>query len=185
VATGNPHPNLAPYETYETRTGTIFIAAGNDGQFRRLCEILGAPELARDPRFATNADRLAHRPALIAALSALLADRDGAALALELLRAGLPAGPVRPVDVALADPHTEARQMVVTLAEWRGLGTPIKFGRTPGGPKAPPPVLPSTPMRCSPRTVSVRRRSGRSRRKGCWCAPAAGSESPFSGRGAP
>ncbi len=139
VATGNPHPNLAPYETYETRTGTIFIAAGNDGQFRRLCEILGAPELARDPRFATNADRLAHRPALIAALSALLAERDGAALALELLPAGLPAGPVRPVDVALADPHTEARRMVVTLADWRGLGTPIKFGRTPGGPKEPPP----------------------------------------------
>jgi len=139
VATGNPHPNLAPYETYATRTGTIFIACGNDGQFRRLCALLGVPELAEDARFATNADRLAHRPALIAALSAVLAERDGQALALELLRAGLPAGPVRPVDEALADAHTAARRMVVSLEEWRGLGTPIKFSRTPGGPKAPPP----------------------------------------------
>ncbi len=139
VATGNPHPNLAPYETYQTRTGQIFIAAGNDGQFRKLCAELGVAEMATDPRFTTNADRLAHRPALIAAFSALLAEADGAALTLRLLRAGLPAGPVRAVDEALASEHAKARGMVAEIGAWRGLGTPIKLSRTPGGPRAAPP----------------------------------------------
>ena len=139
VATGNPHPNLAPYETYQTRTGQIFIAAGNDGQFRKLCAELGVPDLANDPRFATNADRLTHRAALIAAFSAVLAEADGNALTLRLLRAGLPAGPVRAVDEALANDHTAARGMVADIGAWRGLGTPIKLSRTPGGPRAAPP----------------------------------------------
>ncbi len=139
VATGNPHPNLAPYETYQTRTGQIFIAAGNDGQFRKLCHELGAPDLAADPRFATNADRLAHRGDLIAAFSALLAEADGATLTLRLLHAGLPAGPVRAVDEALASEHAKARGMVAEIGAWRGLGTPIKLSRTPGGPRAAPP----------------------------------------------
>ncbi len=139
VATGNPHPNLAPYETYQTRTGQIFIAAGNDGQFRKLCAELGVPDLAADPRFATNADRLTHRAALIAAFSAILADVDGAALTLRLLRAGLAAGPVRAVDEALASEHVAARGMVAEIGAWRGLGTPIKLSRTPGGPRAAPP----------------------------------------------
>ncbi len=139
VATGNPHPNLAPYETYQTRTGQIFIAAGNDGQFRKLCAELGVPDLANDPRFATNADRLTHRAALIAAFSAVLAEADGNALTLRLLRAGLPAGPVRAVDKALANDHTAARGMVADIGAWRGLGTPIKLSRTPGGPRAAPP----------------------------------------------
>jgi formyl-CoA transferase len=139
IATGNPHPNLAPYETYQTRTGQIFIAAGNDGQFRKLCAELGVPDLANDPRFATNADRLTHRAALIAAFSAVLAEADGNALTLRLLRAGLPAGPVRAVDEALANDHTAARGMVADIGAWRGLGTPIKLSRTPGGPRAAPP----------------------------------------------
>ncbi len=139
VATGNPHPNLAPYETYQTRTGQIFIAAGNDGQFRKLCAELGVPDLANDPRFATNADRLTHRAALITAFSAVLAEADGNALTLRLLRAGLPAGPVRAVDEALANDHTAARGMVADIGAWRGLGTPIKLSRTPGGPRAAPP----------------------------------------------
>ena len=139
VATGNPHPNLAPYETYQTRTGQIFNAAGNDGQFRKLCAELGVPDLANDPRFATNADRLTHRAALIAAFSAVLAEADGNALTLRLLRAGLPAGPVRAVDEALANDHTAARGMVADIGAWRGLGTPIKLSRTPGGPRAAPP----------------------------------------------
>ena len=139
IATGNPHPNLAPYETYQTRTGQIFIAAGNDGQFRKLCAELGVPDLANDPRFATNADRLTHRAALITAFSAVLAEADGNALTLRLLRAGLPAGPVRAVDEALANDHTAARGMVADIGAWRGLGTPIKLSRTPGGPRAAPP----------------------------------------------
>ncbi len=90
---GNPHPNLAPYEKYRTRTAEIFIAVGNDGQFRKLCELVGLPQMAADPRFLHNADRLANRAAMSAAFQAVLAEQDGTALADRLLRGGVPAGP--------------------------------------------------------------------------------------------
>jgi formyl-CoA transferase len=139
MPTGNPHPNLAPYEKYVTRTGEIFVAAGNNGQFRKLCALIGREELAADPRFATNADRLANRAALVTALQACFAEEDGHALTLRLLRAGLPAAPVLPVDEAMAAPHTAHREMVTELDGYRGLGTPIKLSRTPGGTRAAPP----------------------------------------------
>jgi formyl-CoA transferase len=139
VPTGNPHPNLAAYDKFRTRTGDIFIAAGNDGQFRKLCDLLGAPELSRDPRFLSNADRLRNRALLTERFSAILAGEDAHALALRLLAAGLPAGPVTAVDEALAAEHTACRAMVTELGEYRGLGTPIKLSRTPGGTRAAPP----------------------------------------------
>lgn len=136
---GNPHPNLAPYEKYKTATCEIFIASGNDGQFRKMCEALGRPEMATDPRFIKNADRLANRAAMIELFQAALADKDGHSFCLELLNMGLPAGPVLPVDESMVAPHTEARQMVTELDGYRGLGTPIKMSRTPGGTRAKPP----------------------------------------------
>ena len=140
MPTGNPHPNLAPYEKYPTRNGEIFIAAGNDGQFTKLCAALGKPALGSDPRFLKNADRLVNRAALMAELAVLLADRDGPALCTELLHMGLPAGPVLPIDVAMAAAHTEARAMVTELEDYKGLGTPIKLSRTPGGTRRKPPT---------------------------------------------
>lgn len=139
MPTGNPHPNLAPYEKYKTKTCEIFLASGNDGQFRKLCEALGVPALGTDPRFLKNADRLANRQALIDAFSAALTEHDGEALCMKLLKMGLPAGPVRPVDVSMAAEHTEIRAMVTELDGYRGLGTPIKLSRTPGGTRAKPP----------------------------------------------
>jgi formyl-CoA transferase len=136
---GNPHPNLAPYEKYTTRTGEIFVASGNDLQFRKLCEALGVPELGRDPRFLTNADRVTNRPALTEQLSAALIEQDGAELCQRLLRTGLPAGPVLAIDESMAAAHTETRGMVTELGDYRGLGTPIKMSRTPGGTRRPPP----------------------------------------------
>jgi formyl-CoA transferase len=136
---GNPHPNIAPYSKFATATGDIFLCIGNDGQFRRLCQELSRPELALDPRFTTNADRIAHLVELTDALNAALADQDGAPLAERLLRAGLPAGPVLPIDLATAAPHTAAREMVVERDGVRTLGTPIKLSRTPGGPRTGPP----------------------------------------------
>jgi formyl-CoA transferase len=136
---GNPHPNLAPYEKFATGTGEIFIACGNDGQFRRLCELLGRPEIASEARFATNADRLANRAVLAAALQALLAEADGRAIAARLLAAGVPAGPVLAVDEALSAPHAAARGMVAELDGYRGVATPIKLSRTPGGMHRRPP----------------------------------------------
>jgi crotonobetainyl-CoA:carnitine CoA-transferase CaiB-like acyl-CoA transferase len=141
---GNPHPNLAPYEQFTTATGRIFVAAGNDVQFRKLCEHIGRPELAGDPRFLNNADRIQHRAALAEQLGLALAAQDGQALCQALLRAGLPAGPVMAVDQAMQAEHTAVREMVTELPmeggeTFRALGTPIKLSRTPGGTRAAPP----------------------------------------------
>jgi crotonobetainyl-CoA:carnitine CoA-transferase CaiB-like acyl-CoA transferase len=136
---GNPHPNIAPYEKYRTRTCEIFIAIGNDAQFRRLCEAVGRPEIGTDARFLTNAERLKHRAALIEQLAATFAEQDGHELTRRLLDLGLPAGPLLAVDEAMAAEHTEARAMVTELDGYRGLGTPIKFSRTPGGTRRKPP----------------------------------------------
>jgi crotonobetainyl-CoA:carnitine CoA-transferase CaiB-like acyl-CoA transferase len=151
--TGNPHPNLAPYEKFRTRTCEIFIAAGNNGQFRKLCTELGLAELVEDPRFATNSARLANRAALAERLAAAVADQDGHELALRLLRAGLPAGPVLAVDEALNSAHARARAMISERDGYRGLGTPIKFLRTPGGTRMPPP-------RFAEQTVEVLSKAG-------------------------
>lgn len=138
---GNPHPNIAPYEKYQTRTCEIFVAIGNEGQFAKLATEIGRPELARDPRFVGNSARLENRPALIAELAGIFAEEDGHALADRLIRAGLPVGPVLAVDEATAAPHTAARAMMTTLGDYRGLGTPIKLSRTPGGTRRPPPAF--------------------------------------------
>ena len=138
-ATGNPHPNLAPYSKFQTRTCEIFVAAGNDPAFRKFCEFLGMAELASDPRFATNAARLVNRDALTEALSTRFADEDGHELTRRMLAIGLPAGPVLYVDEAMAADHTTHRKMVTELGAYRGLGTPIKLSRTPGGTRSAPP----------------------------------------------
>jgi formyl-CoA transferase len=97
--------------------------------------------MASDPRFIKNADRLANRAAMIELFQAALADKDGHSFCLELLNMGLPAGPVLPVDESMVAPHTEARQMVTELDGYRGLGTPIKMSRTPGGTRRKPPAF--------------------------------------------
>lgn len=139
VGTGNPHPNLVPYDKYPTRTCEIFIASGNNGQFRKLCEVIGRAELADDPRFSSNAERLANRDALTQALAAAFAEKDGEDIALKLIRAGVPAGPVLFTDQAMQAPHTAHREMVTESGWYKGLGTPIKMSRTPGGTRAAPP----------------------------------------------
>jgi formyl-CoA transferase len=93
----------------------------------------------QDPRFATNALRVTNRAELDAILGPRLADEDGHALCDAMLRAGLPAGPVMHVDEAMAAPHTAHRGMVTEIGAYRGLGTPIKMSRTPGGTRNPPP----------------------------------------------
>jgi formyl-CoA transferase len=137
--TGNPHPNLVPYDKFPTRTCDIFIASGNNGQFRKLTELIGRPEMADDPRFADNGERTKNRAALTELLRAAFADQDGDELALRLIRHGVPAGPVSPVDRSTAAAHTAHREMVTELDWYKGIGTPIKFSRTPGGTRRPPP----------------------------------------------
>jgi formyl-CoA transferase len=139
AALGNAHPNVAPYDKWDTRNGEIFIAVGNDRQFRTLAEVLGCPALAGDARFATNADRMAHREALRAELARIFAGADAQDLAERLLRSGVPAGVVQAVDQALASGHALARGMVVQTGTVRSVGTPIKFSRTPAQMRREPP----------------------------------------------
>lgn len=138
-ATGNPHPNLAPYSKFQTKTCEIFVAAGNDPTFRKFCDVLDMPEMANDPRFATNGARVTNRDAMTEMLNKRFADEDGHALTRRMLEAGLPAGPVLYVDEAMEAPHTAHRKMVTELGAYRGLGTPIKLSRTPGGTRSAPP----------------------------------------------
>jgi crotonobetainyl-CoA:carnitine CoA-transferase CaiB-like acyl-CoA transferase len=137
--TGNAHPNISPYDKFPTRTVDVFLAIGNDRAFGRLCAELGAPELASDPRYRTNADRLANRTALTERLRALLEGQDGEALCTRLLAAGIPAGPVREVAQVWSDDHTRHRGMAAEAGDYRGWGLPIKFSRTPGEIRRPPP----------------------------------------------
>ncbi|WP_149540208.1 CaiB/BaiF CoA transferase family protein [Siccirubricoccus phaeus] len=138
-ATGNPHPNLVPYSKFRTKTCEIFVAAGNDPAFRKFCEFLGIPEVAKDERFATNGGRVTNREALTEVLEARFATEDGHDLCRRMLAAGLPAGPVLHVDEAMQADHTAHREMVTELGTYRGLGTPIKLSRTPGGTRGVPP----------------------------------------------
>ena len=138
---GNAHPNITPYDSYRTGTAPIFLAVGNDRQFAKLCAHIGVPALAEEARFADNRSRCAHRPELKQALEAQLARFDCETLAQDLIRGGVPCGPVQSVDVVARHPHTLHRQMVVELGEYRGTGSPIKLSRTPATYRNAPPAL--------------------------------------------
>lgn len=137
--TGNAHPNISPYNMFETASGFMFLSVGNDGQFRKLCALLEAPHLCEDPRYATNRDRSVHREALRADLERLFADHDAVSLAERLVRAGVPCGPALTVDQALAHPHTQHRNMVLRQGNYAGIASPIKLSRTPSRLRRLPP----------------------------------------------
>jgi len=137
--TGNQHANLVPYGMYPTKTAPVMIGAGNNRAFKKVCEVLGRPELADDPRFKTNGDRQNNREALNAIISAKLAEVDGIAFALELLKVGLPCGPVLNTKQVLESEHTKARGMTYEMDWYKGTGTPVRLSRTPGGLKSTPP----------------------------------------------
>ena len=143
---GNRHPTIAPYETFRTSDGEIVIAVGNDAIWRRFCPAIGRPELAEDPRFRTNRDRLSNYGELRAALDAVLVTRTRADWTGRFHSASVPCGSVRDVAEVLADPHLHAREMVGTLdhptvGPTRVMGTPIKLSETPGTLRTPPPTL--------------------------------------------
>jgi crotonobetainyl-CoA:carnitine CoA-transferase CaiB-like acyl-CoA transferase len=136
---GNGHLNIVPYDLFATKNRPIFLGVGNDRQFAIFCREVGRPELAADPRFATNPQRLKHRAEITEILRVLLAEADGEALARQLAAAGVPAGPAFDVPEVLSHPHTRHRGMVLEADGYRGAGTPIKFSRTPGSLRRKPP----------------------------------------------
>jgi crotonobetainyl-CoA:carnitine CoA-transferase CaiB-like acyl-CoA transferase len=136
---GNAHPNICPYDTFATGSAPIFLAVGNDGQFAKLAQEIGVPELAGDARFASNALRSANRVELKRLLERALAAFDCEALADRLIRAGVPCAPTHDVAQALAAPHTAHREMVVRIGEYKGVASPIKLSRTPATYRSAPP----------------------------------------------
>ncbi|MDK3018886.1 CaiB/BaiF CoA transferase family protein [Pseudodonghicola flavimaris] len=138
---GNDHPNIAPYSVYQTGTRPIYLAVGNDRQFARLCQTIGAEALIEDERFAGNGARLQNRDALRAALESCLVAFDGSELANRLIRAGVPAGPVLNIEEALSHPHTEHRGMRVEIDGYQGLGAPARLSETQATYRHKPPAF--------------------------------------------
>lgn len=137
--TGNAHPNISPYDTFRTATVDIFIGAGNNRAFAKLCTTLNCPELAEDPRFLNNIDRVNNRDALKKELEASLVRLDGEEVSITLAKAGLAAGPIHDTQQVVDHPHTHHRQMSVEKDWYRMAGTPIKMSRTPGSIRHLPP----------------------------------------------
>jgi crotonobetainyl-CoA:carnitine CoA-transferase CaiB-like acyl-CoA transferase len=140
---GNSHPSLFPYEPLPTGDGDLIVTAGNDAQFRKLCDVLGAPELPDDPRFANNPGRTANREALRPLLARKLAAKSAAEWFDALIAVGVPCGPINTVDKGIAFAEKIGLEPIVTA----GTGTkarpvlrhPVTFSKTPASyPLAPP-----------------------------------------------
>ncbi|RYC33543.1 CoA transferase [Lichenibacterium minor] len=128
---GNAHPSIVPYDVFPVADGHIVIATGNDGQFRRLCEILGDPALGTHPDYLANRGRVANRAPLTAALHALTSRREASELLAKLDAAHVPAGPINTVAQVFADPQVVARGMALEL------DNPLAEGGTTPGIRSP------------------------------------------------
>jgi succinate--hydroxymethylglutarate CoA-transferase len=143
---GNGHPSIVPYTTYTAKDAMMALAIGNDTQFAKCAGVLGHPEWADDPRFATNRARVEHRLLVDDAIAqALAADTADNWLA-KLKAAGVPCGRINSVAEALADPQTQAREMIATVehptvGDLKLVGPPYKFSGTPASVRRPPPTL--------------------------------------------
>ncbi len=143
---GSAHPLNAPYQAFRTADGWINIGAANQANWEKLVTLIEAEALGRDPRFATNADRMQHRHALEEALNAILRHKTTAEWLALFEKGGLPAGPVLSITEMHQDPQTLARDMVPELdhpvaGRIRTIGLPVKFSETPGGIRRPAPLL--------------------------------------------
>ena len=143
---GTAHPNIVPYQVMPAADGYFMLAVGNDGQFRRLCEIVGEPGLADDGRYATNAARVKHRDELIARLSGVLQTQPLAHWLHELEAQGVPCAPVNSIDQVFADPQVQARGMRIDLPHALGgsvplVANPLRFSATPAEYTRAPPLL--------------------------------------------
>lgn len=125
--TGNYHPNLTPYQVFDCADGHIIIATGNDSQYQRLCHLLGVGDMATDPAYLTNADRVANRDAMIARLMAETAKWTKSDLLQGCEDQGIPAGPINDMADVFADPQVQARGMQITPEGIPGVRTPITF----------------------------------------------------------
>ena len=138
---GNAHPSLFPYEPLPTADGELIVITGNDGQFRKLCQVLGLPELPDDPRFSRNQDRTANREALRPLLVDRLAKRTKDEWFRDLLAAGVPCAPINTIDGGFAMAEELGLEPVVTVGDVPGVRNPITFSATPASYESAPPGL--------------------------------------------
>ncbi|MET8547543.1 CaiB/BaiF CoA transferase family protein [Micromonospora zamorensis] len=138
---GNAHPSLFPYEPLPTADGELIVIAGNDGQFRKLCQVLDLPELPDDPRFGRNQDRTANREELRPLLVQRLAQRTKDEWFRDLLAAGVPCAPINTIDGGVALAEELGLDPVVAVGDVPGVRNPITFSETPARYELPPPGL--------------------------------------------
>ena len=143
---GNAHQNIVPYHVFPTADAFIIVAVGNDGQFGKLCEVLGVADWARDPRFATNPQRVGHRDLLVGMITGRLRARGAHDWLAALEAAGVPCGPINDLAQVFADPQVRHRRMQVTAphaaaGEVTMVANPIKFSATPIAHDRAPPLL--------------------------------------------
>ena len=143
---GTAHPNIVPYQAMKVKDGHIFLAVGNDLQFRKCCDILGAPSLSEDDRYATNSQRVAHREELIEKLELLLLQQDLDYWLDKLSAAHVPCGPINSLDRVFANEQVQHREMQFdmehpTAGKIPQVANPVKFSATPIKYNSAPPVL--------------------------------------------
>ncbi|KVO56528.1 CaiB/BaiF CoA transferase family protein [Burkholderia stagnalis] len=146
VRWGNAHPNIVPYQTFQTSDGWIIVAVGNDGQFRKFVEAGGRAELADDERFATNPARVRHRETLVPIIAEMVKTRGKQAWIDALEAAGVPCGPINDLDEVFENEQVVARGMQVELphpcgANVKLVRNPIRMSRTPPEARSAPPLL--------------------------------------------
>lgn len=145
-AHGSAHPTIVPYQALRTADGELMVAAGNDRLWQRFASVLDRPELADDPRFATNPDRVQHRAELLAIVETELGRHGTTEWAQRLEAAGIPCAPISSVGQALSSPQAHARGMVTelrhpTAGSVRLVNSPLKLGATPVRAPTAPPLL--------------------------------------------
>jgi formyl-CoA transferase len=143
---GNAHPNIVPYQTFKARDGYFALGVGNDLQWKKLCEILGQSAWAKDPRFATNANRVENRDELIARLENLFKRHDIVHWFSKIEASGIPVAPINTIDHVFEDPQVLAREMKLNLPHPTAgtvplVGSPLKIPTTPVDYRLPPPLL--------------------------------------------
>ncbi len=143
---GNQHPNIAPYQEFPTKDGYLILAVGNDPTFERFCKAFGQEALLADPRFATNPIRVENRQLVTDTLTPVMKSKTTAEWinALEALKIGC--GPINTLEQVFADPHVQAREMVVEMVHGSGetvkvIANPVKLSATPPSYRSAPPVL--------------------------------------------
>jgi crotonobetainyl-CoA:carnitine CoA-transferase CaiB-like acyl-CoA transferase len=143
---GNAHPSIVPYRAFATRDGHIVVAVGNDGQFARLCDVAGVPELASDAKFATNAARVRNRVEFEAKLAQIIACRDSREWIGALEAATVPCGPINDLAQVFADPQVRHRGMEIeaphpVTGKVPMVRSPIRLSESPARGDVPPPLL--------------------------------------------